>query len=386
MIKRNIISVILEISKVYPILTVNGPRQSGKTTMLRQVFPSYEYVSLENPDNRLFAESDPNGFLDKYSTGVILDEVQNVPQLFSYLQTFVDNSGLMGRFILSGSQNFLLMDSITQSLAGRVAIFKLLPFDFSELDSGGYLPSSYEEMIIKGSYPAVFNRNIPVSTFYSNYIETYVERDLKDLMNIKDLSAFRRFLKLCAGRVGQQLNYATLSNDVNVSLPTVHSWLSILESSFIVYQVQPFFNNFNKRVVKTPKLFFYDTGLVCFLLGIKKPSSLTASSFVGHLFENAIINEFIKQNYHLSLQKDFYYWRDSNKNEVDLMISNETGYNIVEIKSTRTVTSDLFESLNKLAAIGGDSIKKKILVYGGTDTQNRTNYQVWSWKDIKTEF
>jgi uncharacterized protein len=292
----------------------------------------------------------------------------------------------MGKFILSGSQNFLLMETITQSLAGRVAIFKLLPFSFAELDSAGFLPGNFEELIIRGSYPAVFTRNIPVSTFYSNYIETYVERDLKKLLNIKDLSSFRRFLKLCAGRIGQQINYSKLSNDSDVSLPTVHSWLSILESSFIVYQLQPFYNNFNKRLIKTPKLYFHDTGLVCFLLGIRKTESLASSSFVGHLFENAVINEFTKQNYNLSLQKEFYYWRDSNKNEVDLLISNEMGYNIVEIKSTRTVTSDLFIGLDKLANLAGDTVKKKILVYGGKDSQKRTNHQVWGWKDVLAEF
>jgi uncharacterized protein len=385
MIKRNIISEILEISKMYPIISVNGPRQSGKTTMLKQAFPEYEYISLENPDNRLFAENDPNGFLDKYSSGVILDEVQNVPQLFSYIQTFVDNSGLMGMFILSGSQNFLLMEAISQSLAGRVAIFKLMPFDFSELSSGGYLSTTYEDMIIKGAYPALFHRNIPPSTFYSNYIETYVERDVLKVLNIKDLGVFRTFLRLCAGRVGQQLNYTTLANDADISLPTVHAWLSILESSFIAYRLQPFFNNFNKRLVKSPKLYFYDTGLASYLLGIRKPDALTKSSYTGHLFENLIVNELMKQNYHLSLRKDFYYWRDSNKNEVDLIISNETGYNIVEIKSTRTVVNDLFESLDKLGNLAGEIIKNKILVYGGTDSQKRTQYTVWGWKDSRAE-
>jgi uncharacterized protein len=386
MIQRSIYSAIERISKAYPVIALTGPRQSGKTTLLKNLFSDYQYISLENPDERAFALGDPNGFLDKYDNRVIFDEVQRVPELFSYIQTKVDNSGLMGQYILSGSQNFLMMKSITQSLAGRVALFKLLPFDFGELKSANLLPEDYDEAIVKGSYPALYVRDIPVSSYYSNYIETYIERDINELLNVRDLKLFRSFLKLCAGRVGQQLSLNSLSNDAGISIPTVRSWLSILESSYVIYQLPPFFKNFNKRLVKSPKLYFYDTGLASFLLGEKKAENIALSPFKGALFENLVINEYIKQNQHHQLNQDFYYWRDSNGNEVDLMVSNGNGFDIVEIKATKTITNALFKGLDNLASVADDTIKRKVLVYGGEDSQARTNYQVWSWKDIKSEF
>jgi predicted AAA+ superfamily ATPase len=386
MIQRSIYSAIEKISKVYPVIALTGPRQSGKTTLLKNLFSNYRYISLENPDERAFALSDPNGFLDRYDNRVIFDEVQRVPELFSYIQTKVDNSGLMGQYILSGSQNFLMMKSITQSLAGRVALFKLLPFDFGELKSADLLPDDYDEAIVKGGYPALYVRDIPVSSYYSNYIETYIERDINEILNVRDLKLFRSFLKLCAGRVGQQLSLNSLSNDAGVSIPTVSSWLSILESSYVIYQLPPFFKNFNKRLVKSPKLYFYDTGLASILLGEKKAENIALSPFKGALFENLVINEYIKQNQHLQLNQDFYYWRDSNGNEVDLMVSNGNGFDIVEIKATKTITNSLFKGLDNLATVADDTIKRKVLVYGGKDSQTRTNHQIWSWKDIKSEF
>jgi uncharacterized protein len=386
MIQRSIHSAIEKISKVYPVIALTGPRQSGKTTLLKNLFSNYRYISLENPDERAFAVGDPNGFLDKYDNRVIFDEVQRVPELFSYIQTKVDNSGLMGQYILSGSQNFLMMKSITQSLAGRVALFKLLPFDFGELKSANLLPDDYDEAIVKGSYPALYMRDIPVSSYYSNYIETYIERDINELLHVRDLKLFRSFLKLCAGRVGQQLSLNSLSNEAGISIPTVSSWLSILESSYVIYQLPPFFKNFNKRLVKSPKLYFYDTGLVSFLLGEKKAENIALSPFKGALFENLVINEYMKQNQHHQLNQDFYYWRDSNGNEVDLMVSNGNGFDIVEIKATKTITNTLFKGLDHLANVADDTIKRKVLVYGGEDSHTRTNYQIWSWKDIKSEF
>jgi uncharacterized protein len=380
MVSRTIINAINELAKVYPLIAVTGPRQSGKTTLLRNMFSDYRYVSLENPDNRFFAQNDPNGFLELYNNKVIFDEVQRVPALLSYMQTLVDE------FILSGSQNFNLMKSITQSLAGRVALFKLLPFDFSELTSENLLPLNYLSLIIKGSYPALYDKPIPTTAFYANYVQTYIERDVTELLSIKDLNLFRTFLKLCAARIGQQLNLTNLSNEAGISIPTVKSWLSILESSYILYQLPPFFNNFNKRLVKSPKLYFYDTGLVCFLLGIKNENTLTESEFKGALFENLIINEYIKQNLHHNLYHDFYYWRDSNGHEVDLLISNQTVYDAIEIKATKTILPKLFEGLDLLSTIGKGSIGRKILVYGGQETQKRTNYQVWAWHDIKIDF
>jgi predicted AAA+ superfamily ATPase len=386
MIERNIAKVINELMLVYSVIALTGPRQSGKTTLLKSMFKDYRYVSLENPDNRLFAEQDPNGFLELYNQKVIFDEVQRVPSLFSYIQTLVDESKIMGQFILSGSQNFSLIKSITQSLAGRVALFKLLPFDFEELQSQNLLPPDYASMIMRGCYPALYDRPIPTTAFYANYIETYVERDLSEILNVKDIRLFRIFLKLCAGRIGQQLNLTNLANETGISIPTVKSWLSILESSYIAYQLPPFFNNFNKRLVKSTKLYFYDTGLVSYLLGIKSEKSIQESEFKGALFENLVINEYIKQNYHHNLYREFYYWRDSNGHEVDLLVSNETAYDIIEIKATKTILPKLFDGLDLLKNIGKEKIDRKILVYGGKESQNRSNYKVWAWNNVKIDF
>ncbi|MBP9196783.1 MAG: ATP-binding protein [Saprospiraceae bacterium] len=386
MVNRTIVEGINAYMQRYPIVALTGPRQSGKTTLLKGMFPDFRYVSLENPDNRAFAENDPNGFLQLYDQKVILDEVQRVPALLSYIQTIVDSNNMMGQFILSGSQNFNLMKSITQSLAGRVALFKLLPFDMTELKSADLLPSDYEQLIIKGSYPALYDRSIPFASFYANYIETYIQRDVTELLSIRDFGLFRTFLKLCAARIGQQLNIANLSSEIGVSVPTLRSWISILESSYIMYQLPPFFKNFNKRLVKSPKLYFYDTGLASFLLGIRNEKTLLESEFKGALFENMIITEYVKQNYHYNLYHDFYYWRDSNGHEVDLLVSNDTAYDAIEIKSTKTILPKQFAGLDFLANIGGDAIRRKILVYGGDSSQKRTHYQIWAWSDIKLEF
>ena len=385
MVNRTIVEGINAYMQRYPIVALTGPRQSGKTTLLKGMFPDFRYVSLENPDNRAFAENDPNGFLQLYDQKVILDEVQRVPALLSYIQTIVDSNNMMGQFILSGSQNFNLMKSITQSLAGRVALFKLLPFDMTELKSADLLPSDYEQLIIKGSYPALYDRSIPFASFYANYIETYIQRDVTELLSIRDFGLFRTFLKLCAARIGQQLNIANLSSETGVSVPTLRSWISILESSYIMYQLPPFFKNFNKRLVKSPKLYFYDTGLASFLLGIRNEKTLLESEFKGALFENMIITEYVKQNYHNNLYHDFYYWRDSNGHEVDLLVSNDTAYDAIEIKSTKTILPKQFAGLDFLANIGGDAIRRKILVYGGDSSQKRTHYQIWAWSDIKLE-
>ena len=386
MVNRTIVEGINAYMQRYPIVALTGPRQSGKTTLLKGMFPDFRYVSLENPDNRAFAENDPNGFLQLYDQKVILDEVQRVPALLSYIQTIVDSNNMMGQFILSGSQNFNLMKSITQSLAGRVALFKLLPFDMTELKSADLLPSDYEQLIIKGCYPALYDRSIPFASFYANYIETYIQRDVTELLSIRDFGLFRTFLKLCAARIGQQLNIANLSSETGVSVPTLRSWISILESSYIMYQLPPFFKNFNKRLVKSPKLYFYDTGLASFLLGIRNEKTLLESEFKGALFENMIITEYVKQNYHNNLYHDFYYWRDSNGHEVDLLVSNDTAYDAIEIKSTKTILPKQFAGLDFLANIGGDAIRRKILVYGGDSSQKRTHYQIWDWSDIKLEF
>ena len=283
-INREITNAMKELIGKYPVLALTGPRQSGKTTLLRSIFPEYTYISLENPDNRNFAETDPNGFLKQYSKHVIFDEVQRVPDLFSYIQSMVDESGLMGQFILSGSQNFHLMRNITQSLAGRVALFKLFPFDFEELISAGLINNDYLENIIKGFYPAIYDRSIHPGTFYSNYVQTYIQRDVSELIAIKDLRLFQNFLGLCATRAGQLLNLNSLANECGISQPTAKAWLSALESCYIVFQLYPYHENFSKRIVKTPKLYFYDSGLLSYLLKIKNAE---LSSFVGNKAHSA---------------------------------------------------------------------------------------------------
>jgi predicted AAA+ superfamily ATPase len=271
---RQITTSIQKIITQYPIVAVTGPRQSGKTTLLQSMFPTYRYVSLENTDMRSFAKDDPAGFIKRYDSRIIFDEVQRVPELFSYLQTAVDASGLMGQFILSGSQNFHLMQRITQTLAGRVALFKLLPFDFQELRAANLLPDDWQTLLVRGFYPAVYDRGIDPAVFYANYLQTYVERDVTDLLKVHDMRLFRNFIGLCATRIGQLLNVANLANECGISQPTAKAWLSILESSYIVFQVQPYYENFSKRIVKTSKLYFYDVGLVSFLLGIRQEEEL----------------------------------------------------------------------------------------------------------------
>jgi uncharacterized protein len=380
MIERQITKAINALKDKFPVIAVTGPRQSGKTTLLKNTFSDYQYVSLEDPDTRNFAQTDPKGFLKLYAERVIFDEVQRVPHLLSYIQTIVDASGQMGQFILSGSQNFQLLQSITQSLAGRVALFKLLPLDFTELTPNNLLPNAYPDALLRGFYPALFDRKIPSTVFYANYLQTYVERDAAELVNIKDLRQFRAFLGLCAARVGQLLNVASLGNECNISQHTAKSWLSILESSYILFQLPPYYQNFSKRIVKSTKLYFYDTGLLCHLLGIRETSAFINTPLKGNLFENLIVAEGQKQNHHQYLHKDFYFWRDSNGNEVDMLVPNAATLDIFEIKASQTIMSEQFKGLDFLQNIAFNAVGKKTLIYGGTDNQTRTHYNVKGWR------
>jgi uncharacterized protein len=378
---RTIREAVIAYLKKYPVVAMTGPRQSGKTTFLRTVLPDYQYISLENPDNRQFAVSDPNGFLTAYGDKVILDEVQQVPHLFSYIQGIVDASGRMGQFILSGSQNFHLMQSITQSLAGRVALFRLLPFDIAEMQQANLPLEDFAKVMVRGFYPALYDRDIPSKVFYANYLSTYVERDVTELLQVRNSRQFRTFLFLCAGRAGQMLNLSALANECGITQPTAKSWLSVLESSYIIFLLQPYYENFNKRLVKTPKLYFYDTGLLAHLLRFTDSDKLKLSDKKGALFENMVIGEKVKQNYHRYLQQELYYWRDSNGNEVDLLILNDEGIDIYEIKATETITTKLFESLHKFEKMAGDRLHKKVLVYAGITPQQRSYAEVRSWLD-----
>ena len=379
MVKRQLIKVLKKYAKKYPILTLTGPRQSGKTTLLKSLFKEYRYVSLENQDNRQFALQDPNGFLEEYDKFVILDEVQQAPVLFSYIQTKVDEDAIMGQYILSGSQNFYLLENITQSLAGRTIILKLLPFDFSELKQADLLPKDYTESILKGFYPAIYDRNITPDVYYSNYIQTYVERDITTLRNVHNLRQFKDFLSICATRASQLLNINDMARDAGISHTTAKKWISLLETSYILFLLPPYFNNFSKRIVKSPKLYFYDTGLLSYLLNIKSPTALKKQSLKGHLFENMIVSEYVKQNQHKNLLLDLYFWRDSKGHEIDLIFEDDKGFNAVEIKASTTIKYDFFKNLNYFKSISKDLEINETLIYAGLKDTKRNSIQINSW-------
>jgi predicted AAA+ superfamily ATPase len=382
-INRHIYKAIREYQSKYPILAVTGPRQSGKTTLLKTLFPDYRYVSLENPDARDFALRDPNGFLAEYNDFMIFDEVQQAPALFSYLQTLVDSRPeRMGGFILSGSQNFHLMERITQSLAGRVALFKLLPLDIQELKDAHLLAEDPLDQLLHGFYPALYDRKIAPAVFYSNYVQTYVNRDVTELLEVKDLRLFQNFLGLCAARAGQLLNMSSLANEAGISQPTAKSWLSALESSYITFQLYPYHKNFSKRVVKTPKLYFYDTGLLAYLLKIKTREMLVTHPVKGALFENMIVAEFHKQMHHRYRDESPWFWRDNHGNEIDLLVDQGINLDAYEIKASETILTENFNGLAKFEQIATSPLRAKGLIYAGDLNQKRSAGQVISWRDF----
>lgn len=366
----------------YPILVVTGPRQSGKTTFLRAEFADYRYVSLENPDTREYAEQDTRGFLVEYDDKVIFDEAQYVPKLFSYLQGIVDENKVMGQFILSGSQNFNLMASITQSLAGRVAIFRLFPFDMAEMRAAGWLTNDLPTVMTNGFYPAVFDRDIDPTKYYRDYIDTYVKRDISQLVNVQDTQTFKKFLQLCAKRSAQQLNYTNLARDAGVSHTTVRNWLSHLDTSYITFSLHPYHKKYGKRLVKSPKLYFYDTGLLCRLLNIKVDDLSPLHPYWGALFENMIVSELYKQDVHQLQDRHYHYWRDSNGNEVDVLYDEGLELNLIEIKAGTTIQGNIFKGLDYLGDVATDDVVNKILMYGGMEDQKRTNYAIKSWYNL----
>jgi predicted AAA+ superfamily ATPase len=386
-VHRQIESRIRELGTKFPIISVTGPRQSGKTTMLRTLFPEYRYVSLENPDDQDFAMQDPRRFLATYNRYVILDEAQRVPQLFNYLQGKVDEDRIPGQYILSGSQNYLLMERISQSLAGRVALFKLFPFSFSELESAGLMPPTPEEAIFKGFYPRVFDQNLLPRDFYPNYFETYVQRDVRQLTAVQDLIQFRNFVRLCAGRIGQPINYQMLASDSGVSPVTAKAWLGILETSHIVFLLPPYFRNFSKRISKTPKLYFYDVGFAAYLLGITAPGDLTAHFARGQLFENLMIAEFVKRQFQSGWSSDLYFWQESNGKEIDLLSEQNGVLTAVEIKSAATTNSAFFDNLLYFQKQAGtEQPIRSFLIYSGKESQERSAANVRGWLNLDGVF
>ena len=380
MISRTLEPKLLELSRKFPVITITGPRQSGKSTLLRHVFPEYNYVSLENPDERLFAESDPKGFLATYPDKTIIDEAQRVPDLFSYIQTHVDLENKEGMYMLAGSHNFLLMQSISQSLAGRAAVLKLLPFSHREMSEGDILPITVDQEIFKGGYPRIFDKDIDPVDYYQSYIQTYLERDVRLIKNVGNLNNFVRFIKLCSGRIGQLLNLSSLANECGIAVSTANEWLSVLEASYICYRLAPDFNNFNKRLVKTPKLYFYDTGLACSLLGIQSHEQLSSHFLRGGLFENLVINEIVKRDFNKGVTPEITFWRDSTGNEIDLIDYENDGRKAYEIKSGQTFSSDYFKGLIKWSALSKNSASHNFVVYNGSRQYKTSNGIVVPWE------
>lgn len=378
MIERTLASKIISLAQKFQVITLTGPRQSGKTTLVRATFPTLPYVSLEEPDIRQIALTDPRGFLSNYPAGAILDEIQNTPGLFSYIQKIVDEDRQI-HFVLTGSSNFLLMEKISQTLAGRTVVLHLLPFSFTELEP---LEGPYEKMIFKGQYPRIYDRDISPTDFYPSYIQTYVDRDVRMIKNISDFNAFIQFTQLCAGRIGQPLNYASLANDAGISPNTAKSWLSVLESSYILYRLQPYHRNFNKRLVKSPKLYFFDTGVACSLLGIREQEQVNSHYMKGSLFENLILNEFIKRSFNQGENRQPYYWQDNHGKEIDCLLENGERITAVEIKSGKTMSSSYFDNLKYWQSLADLPENQAYVVYGGDQSMQTSAGTLISWLNL----
>lgn len=386
-IRRQIEERLQDMCEKFPVVSITGPRQSGKTTLLQEVFPKYRYVSLEDPDLQTFAHEDPRRFLETYDRQIIFDEAQRVPHLFNYMQSKVDKDKIPGQYILSGSQNYLLMERITQSLAGRVALFKLFPFSYSELKSVNMMPQKPEEAIFKGFYPRVYAQNLSPTDFYPNYFETYIQRDVRQLTAVQDLMLFRNFVRLCAGRIGQPLNYQSLASDTGISPVTAKAWIGILEASHLIFLLPPYYRNFAKRISKTPKLYFSDVGLAANLLRITGTEDLVTHFARGQLFENLIVAEVMKQQYQQKWTPEIYFWQESNHREIDLLAEDLTETVVAEIKSAATINSSFFGNLVFFEKHASETMKiKPFLIYAGAERQTRNAATICPWNDIEGVF
>lgn len=394
MIHRALASKLVSVAKQFPVVVLTGPRQSGKTTLAKASFPGYSYVSLESLDNRDFAVRDPRGFLAKYSEKVVIDEAQKAPDLLSYLQAAVDEDAAAGRYILTGSQQFHLLAQVSQSLAGRAAYLRLLPFSLSELSGTPPLdPSTYhaparderphrlklDAILFQGLYPRIHDRKLDAADFLEAYISAYIERDVREVLRVGDLSTFQRFVQLCAGRSGQMLNFSSLASDCGISHPTAREWLSVLETSSIVHLLQPYHNNFSKRVMKSPKLYFIDTGLMCHLLRIRTASDLSGHPLYGAVFETFVVSEILKSFVHRGERPPLYYWRDRTGHEVDALLDMGTRMTAIEIKAGRTIPSDCFKGLKFFSGLKGVRADS-VLVYGGDESSLREGVRVRTWR------
>jgi len=381
MIEREAASKALQLAKQYPVVTITGPRQSGKTTLCRMIFAEKAYVSLEDVDERQYAMNDPRGFLNRFPDGAVIDEIQRVPDLLSYIQTIVDAKQKEGYLIITGSQQFELLEGISQSLAGRTALVRLLPFSMNEAYDFKQLDISIDQVLYTGFYPRIFDKQLNPTEAMLFYVNTYVERDLRLLINIKDLSKFEVFLKLCAGRTGQVLNMSGLGNDCGVNHATIKSWLSVLEASYIIKLLRPYYKNFNKRLIKAPKLYFLDTGLAAFLLDIQNARQMAVHPLRGALFENMVLAEILKQRFNTGQTDNLYYFRDNIGNEVDLICNQGVEIDVVEIKSGQTIAADYFKGVRYLARLT-NTIRHSILIYGGDKSYTREGIRILAWRDF----
>ncbi len=387
MIERNIAPLLQQLATQYPVITLTGPRQSGKTTLARSVFPDKPYVTLEDPDVRRYAAQDPRGFLAGYQQGAILDEIARAPELASYLQGMVDAEPQPGRFLLTGSHQFELMTQVSQSLAGRTAVLRLLPFTLAEvqrLHGAGAAPD-LAQTLLTGFYPRIHDKNLNPSQALADYFATYVERDLRQLAAVHDLQRFERFVRLCAGRTGQLLNLNSLGNDAGVSHVTARAWIDLLQTSYIVHLLPPWFINSGKRLVKSPKLYFYDVGLACWLLGLREPEQVARDPLWGSLFENFIIMEAMKERLNAGESAEMYFYRDSEGNEVDLLLPTGGKMHAIEIKAGATVNSDYFKGLKTFAAHHPSTVAGGSVIFGGAQGQSRSDWPVHSWLELRVK-
>ncbi len=387
-IRRQAMDVLLQRAQLYPVVTVLGPRQSGKTTLCKMAFPEKPYVNLEQPDVREFAQQDSKAFLAQFPDGAVLDEIQNVPSLLSWIQVLTDADPRKGRFVLTGSHQLQVSAQVTQSLAGRTAVLELLPLSLSELAEASVLsigePADVNGLMLQGGYPRIHAQNMPPEVMLSDYFATYVERDVRQLINLRHLREFGQCVRLLAGRTGQLLNQTSLGNEVGVSSNTITQWLSILEASFLVFSLAPWSVNIGKRLVKSPKIYFYDVGLACWLLGIKTVEQLQHHPLRGALFENLVVLEVLKSLRNQGLRDPLYFFRDSNGLEIDLLLDHADGLQLVEIKASQTLSAPLFKNLRTVSTLLGDRVRSQHLIYGGAERQDRTGVQVLPYGQADT--
>lgn len=378
MIERRLKDVVLKTAKGFPVLTITGPRQSGKSTLVRSIFTNYKYLSLEDPDIRDFAINDPRQFIKENPGRIIIDEFQKAPELTSYLQSHIDKVNEPGMYILTGSNQFVYMQQVTQSLAGRSAIFRLLPFSYNEIYSNKQ-PDLFD-LLVRGFYPRMFDQNLDHQIFYSSYFDTYIQRDVRMVQNIKNLKVFENFVRLCAGRTGRILNLSNLAIEVGVTHKTIKEWLSILEAGFIIDQLPSYHKNFSKRIIKSPKLYFTDTGLVCYLLGIKTPEQLSSHPLRGEIFETYIYSELLKSLYNRGMRSNLYFYRNTNGREVDFVLETGSGLVAVEVKLNSTPRQKMFSNLDYFKEIA-DFYKKGYLIYTGSEKSKRYGFNLIGYRD-----